>query len=320
MAVVRLTIAYDGAPFAGWAAQPGLRTVQGEVEAALQRILGTPVSLTVAGRTDAGVHARGQSVGVRVPPRWEPRDLRRALNAVLPRDVWVAAAAEMRPEFHARYDATARRYSYYVGTDDGAHSPFRRRWEWAVGRPLARGELDASARALLGEHCFLAFAVRGTAPADDHHRCIVHEAAWRDRPGGLVFGERPDGVVLDVPEHARQDAPKGPCRRARPVEANNFGHQVEAPQDGMTYVAGGDGVVPAALQRGKEVEARIAGDRVRIDRQPRSSRIIGRGREDVPPGAEVPVQEAIPWFGEDLAQRSRASDEQRALQIRQGPP
>jgi tRNA pseudouridine38-40 synthase len=56
-----------------------------------------------------------------------------------------------------------------------------------VGRPLARDTLDAEGRALLGEHCFLAFAVRGTAPADDHHRCIVHEAAWRDRPGGLVF-------------------------------------------------------------------------------------------------------------------------------------
>ena len=105
-----------------------------------------------------------------------------------------------------------------------------------------------------------------------------------------------------------------------PVEANDLGQEVEASFDGTTYIAGGDGVVPAAEQGGKDVEARIAGHGVGIDRQPRSSRIIGFGREDVGPGAEVPVQEAIPWFGEDLAQRSRASDEQRALQIRQGPP
>jgi tRNA pseudouridine38-40 synthase len=126
-------------------------------------------------------------VGVRVPGKWRAQELRRALNAVLPPDVWVADAFEMCPEFHARFDATARRYSYYIGTDEGARSPFRRRWEWAVGRAPARDVLDASARALCGEHRFLAFAVRGTAPVGDHHRCIVSEAAWRDRPGGLVF-------------------------------------------------------------------------------------------------------------------------------------
>jgi len=113
--------------------------------------------------------------------------LRRALNAVLPSDVWVASAAEMKHEFHARYSALSRRYSYYVGTDDGAHSPFRGRYELAFGQPLDRGALDAAAARVEGEHCFQAFAVLGTAPAGYDHRCHVTRARWLDRPGGIVF-------------------------------------------------------------------------------------------------------------------------------------
>jgi tRNA pseudouridine38-40 synthase len=184
---VQLVLHYDGAEFAGWQRQPAQRTVQGVLEEALAQLCGSPVAALGAGRTDAGVHARGQAVGVRVPARWEGMPLRRALNAVLPRDVWVAAAHDMRSEFHARYDATARRYSYYVGTDDLAYSPFRRRWEWPVQHPLDRARLDQAASAIHGEHRFLAFAVRGTAPSNDEHRCTIHHAVWRDRPGGLVF-------------------------------------------------------------------------------------------------------------------------------------
>jgi tRNA pseudouridine38-40 synthase len=113
--------------------------------------------------------------------------VRRALNAILPDDVWVAAAHEMRPEFHARYSAVSRRYSYYVGTDDEARSPFRRQRELAVRQPLDRAKLDQCASMLEGEHCFRAFAVQGTAPAQDDHRCIVRTARWCDRPGGLYF-------------------------------------------------------------------------------------------------------------------------------------
>lgn len=186
---VQLVLHYDGAGFSGWQRQPDQRTVQAVVEQALERLCGAPVAALGSGRTDAGVHARGQSVGVRVPEKWQPSALRRALNAVLPADVWVAASHEMRPDFHARYSATARRYSYYVGTDDAARSPFRRRYEHAVDRPIDRGGLDAAASAMVGEHCFRAFAVQGTAPERDDHRCTVRESAWRDRPGGegLVF-------------------------------------------------------------------------------------------------------------------------------------
>ena len=184
---VQLVLHYDGAGFAGWQRQRDQRTVQGELEGALHRLCDAPVPVTGAGRTDAGVHARGQAAGVRVPDRWTPATLRRALNAVLPHEIWVASASEMRPEFHARFSAVARRYCYLVGTDDEALSPFRRRWELAVRHPLDRERLDASAAAAIGEHSFRAFAVRGTAPPGDDHRCAVHDARWSERRGGLTF-------------------------------------------------------------------------------------------------------------------------------------
>jgi tRNA pseudouridine38-40 synthase len=184
---VQLVLHYDGAGFHGWQQQPGMRTVQGVLEDALERLCGTHVAALGAGRTDAGVHSRGQAVGARVPRRWSPSELRRALNAVLPHDVWVAAAAEMRPEFHARYSAVSRRYAYHVGLDDDAESPFRRSREYAFRREVDAAALDAAATLVVGEHRFLAFAVRGTAPPADHHRCHVMGAAWERREGGVVF-------------------------------------------------------------------------------------------------------------------------------------
>lgn len=177
---VQLVLHYDGTDFSGWQRQPERRTVQGEVERALARLCAAPVPALGSGRTDAGVHARGQAVGVRVPERWTPTELRRALNAVLPPDCWVERAHAMRDEFHARYDAVARRYTYRVGVGDGARSPFRRRWEHAERRPLDREALQAAAALLPGEHAFRAFAVRGTAPEGDDHRCRVTQAEWRE--------------------------------------------------------------------------------------------------------------------------------------------
>ena len=212
---VQLVVQYDGAGFSGWQRQPAQRTVQGVIEEALERLCGAPVSALGSGRTDAGVHARGQAVGVIVPARWESAQLRRAMNAVLPSDVWVARATEMRPEFHARYSATARRYGYHVGTDDEAQSPFRRRFELAFPRALDRAALDAAATAVVGDHCFRAFAVQGTAPETDDHRCIVTTSRWADRPGGLLYTVQANrflhhmvrflvGTMLDIGSGRRQ--------------------------------------------------------------------------------------------------------------------
>jgi tRNA pseudouridine38-40 synthase len=184
---IQLILHYDGSGFAGWQRQPDQRTVQGELERGLGRLLAAPTTVIGAGRTDAGVHARGQAAGVAVPARWTPTELRRALNAVLPADCWVAAAHEMDTTFHARFSATARRYSYQVGTDEAARSPFRRRWEHQVLRPIDRDRLARATAQLVGEHRFVGFAVKGTAPAHDDHRCVVHHAAWVATPDGLRF-------------------------------------------------------------------------------------------------------------------------------------
>lgn len=184
---VQLVLQYDGSGFSGWQRQPTARTVQGVLEDAMARLTQMKVAVRGAGRTDAGVHALGQAADARVPERWTASELRRALNAVLPGDVRVVEVHEMRDHFNARKDAISRRYSYWIGTDVAAESPFRRRTEWGVSWPLDEGMLDQCAAAVTGDHSFRSFAVRGTAPPHDPHRCVVSFARWRERPGGLVF-------------------------------------------------------------------------------------------------------------------------------------
>lgn len=184
---LQIVLQYDGSRFAGWQRQPDERTVQGVIEEALERLCDGHIAVLGAGRTDAGVHAIGQVAGIRVPDRWTALEMRRALNAVLPDDVWIASAHAMRPEFHARFSAMSRAYRYLIGTDDEAASPFRRNRELAWKRQIDRQLLDRAANLVSGEHCFLGFAVRGTAPESDDHRCNVFESNWVERDGGLAF-------------------------------------------------------------------------------------------------------------------------------------
>jgi len=176
------TLHFDGTGFVGWQRQPAGRSVQAEFERVLERLFGARTPAHAAGRTDAGVHAEGLGVSFRAPDQWTSADLRRALNALLPRDCWAAAVAPMQPGFHARKSALTRRYRYDIGTDDAAASPFRRPFEWALVRPLDVGALRAAASLLHGEHDFRAFAVTG--PPRLHHSCRLAGAEWSERPGG----------------------------------------------------------------------------------------------------------------------------------------
>ena len=175
---------YDGARFAGWQRQPNARTVQAEFEAVLERLTGRRSAAVGAGRTDAGVHAVGQGVGFGASGRWteDSTGLRRALNALLPSDVWVEAVHPMQAGFHARNSATARRYRYVVGTDEASRSPFRRPYEWSLGRPLEAELLQPAAAALMGEHAFHGLAASGAASA--HYRCRVALSEWAPRTDG----------------------------------------------------------------------------------------------------------------------------------------
>jgi tRNA pseudouridine38-40 synthase len=177
-------VQYDGGQFVGWQRQPEGRTVQAEFEAVLERLTGRHTAATGAGRTDTGVHATGQGVGFIADERWsaDAPGLRRALNALLPPDIWVARVHPMTSRFHARRTATARRYRYEIGTDDASRSPFRRRFEWALGRSLEPVLLAESAATLPGEHDFRGLAAHGAAKPD--YRCHVVQAAWAARANG----------------------------------------------------------------------------------------------------------------------------------------
>jgi tRNA pseudouridine38-40 synthase len=162
---LRLDLAYDGSDFSGWAAQPGRRTVQAVLEDALGRVLRLPepARLTVAGRTDAGVHAAGQVAHLDVPATAWPGDAGRALRSlagVLPPDVRVRGLAPAPPGFNARFSALWRRYRYRVGDSPAAADPLRRHDTLWYPRPLDVDRMNAAASSLLGEHDFAAFCRR----------------------------------------------------------------------------------------------------------------------------------------------------------------
>lgn len=160
MVRVRIDLGYDGTDFSGWATQPGRRTVQATVEAAVGRVLRHDVSLAVAGRTDAGVHATGQVAHADLPARvWAgaPDRLVRRLAGVLPGDIRIGAMQPAPDGFDARFAALWRRYRYRICDDDAGPSPLQRRRTLHWRRPVNVGLMQQAATELLGEHDFAAF-------------------------------------------------------------------------------------------------------------------------------------------------------------------
>jgi tRNA pseudouridine38-40 synthase len=175
---LKLTVAYDGTAFRGWARQPGERTVEGAFAEALAQVYPSAGAPAVAGRTDTGVHALANVVSVDVeggPP--VPRAVE-ALNAVLPPDVAVMHADEAQPDFHARHSARSRSYRYRIWRLR-TRSPFEVNRSLWHPRPLDMQRLQASAAMLVGEHDFRAFT-----PTDTQHDVfvrVVEDARWHDR-------------------------------------------------------------------------------------------------------------------------------------------
>lgn len=183
MPTVRLEIEYDGSGFRGWARQPGLRTVQGELETALATVLREPVELTVAGRTDTGVHARGQVASFTVAAE-PPEDLMRRLNGIGPDDIAITAARVVADGFDARRDAKARTYRYRL-LARSAPSPFEQGKALWWAHRINREALDACAAALTGTHDFTAF----TPTQTDHVRFDrdILAASWESEGDILSF-------------------------------------------------------------------------------------------------------------------------------------
>lgn len=183
---LKLVLQYDGSQFFGWQIQKKERTVQGELQAALEKLTGAPRAVLGSGRTDRGVHARGQVAAVTVPERWTPEALKKSLNAVLAEDIWVSQVDAVHDGFQPRFDATARTYTYRVGTTSESMSPFLRRWCWPLGSPLAQAELNRAAAILVGTHSFEAFAKAGQP--ERGFICTIQSAEWSPWENvGLTF-------------------------------------------------------------------------------------------------------------------------------------
>jgi tRNA pseudouridine38-40 synthase len=181
---LKLTLEYDGSGFRGWAAQPGLRTVEQVVREALTSVFPRWASLSVAGRTDTGVHALGNVAGIEVDGGPRIERAAEALNSVLPDDVAVVDVREAAKDFHARHSAVSRSYRYRIWRPR-TRSAFEHRRSWWLSKPLDLDALNGSASILIGEHDFRAFT-----PTETQHEVFsrnVLVAAWQNRGDVLEF-------------------------------------------------------------------------------------------------------------------------------------
>jgi tRNA pseudouridine38-40 synthase len=182
MANIRLLLEYDGTDYVGWQFQSNGRSVQEEVEKAIKQILQTDVRITGAGRTDSGVHARGQVANFLTECTLDLELFARSINAVLPHSIRIKEVAEVPIEFNARFDAKSRRYSYYISQEPTA---VHRYYCWQVFQKLDVELLRQCAKQIIGEHGFRSFC---KVAEDGHqHRCTVYAASWGNKDGLLVF-------------------------------------------------------------------------------------------------------------------------------------
>lgn len=180
----RLDFSYDGSDFSGYAVQPGLRTVQGELQEALSQVLGE-FRTHVAGRTDAGVHAHHQVVNVEAGRDVLTGILQRALNGMLGPEMAFESVTIAEPGFHARYHAIGRTYRYFV-LNRRWPDPFRARTTWHYRYPLDLDRLNAVAGHLMGEHQFASFCRKREGKSTRRH---VVAAEWRTVPDDIVMFE-----------------------------------------------------------------------------------------------------------------------------------
>lgn len=154
---IRITVAYDGTRYHGWQVQPGLATIQSELERVLSDIDNRPVQVAGSGRTDAGVHAKGQVAAFDLENRLPCPNLKKAMNRILPGDIRILEASEADPAFHPRFDAKSKTYEYRIWRAEVC-PPMRRLYTFHFPYPLDEAAMIAAAPLLEGEHDFSAFA------------------------------------------------------------------------------------------------------------------------------------------------------------------
>lgn len=181
MATIKLILEYDGTAYAGWQRQPSLLTIQEAVEKAILGVTQTPVSVVGAGRTDAGVHARGQVASFRIGRDMTPREWTRALNAHLPEDIVVRSAAVMPDSFHARHAARGKLYEYRI-LNRPEKPTIDRSYCWQIHHPLNEAAMQEAGVNLVGLHNFSSFQTQPTDNEDPFCRlqrlAIIREGEW----------------------------------------------------------------------------------------------------------------------------------------------
>lgn len=182
---LKLLIEYDGTDFFGWQRQSNGRTVQEEIEKCLKQITQEDASIVGAGRTDSGVHARGQVASFFSSTSLSLPEFQRSLNGVLPDDIVIASVEEVDESFSARYSAKEREYHYHISRKPVA---LDRKYCWLVQYPLNVENMNGVAKSFVGEHDFQAFCKSDSVV--DHHRCQVIESYWSVENSKLIYRVR----------------------------------------------------------------------------------------------------------------------------------
>ncbi|HMP05749.1 MAG TPA: tRNA pseudouridine(38-40) synthase TruA [Lacipirellulaceae bacterium] len=216
----KLTVAYDGTEFSGWQFQPGRRTVQDELQRAWQEITGERVHAAAAGRTDAGVHALGQTAGIESATRLDPPALLLALNAKLPADVAVRAVELAPDRFHATADARSKRYRYVI-YNDRRRPVFARRYAWHIPTPLDVAAMHEGAQHLVGTHDFACFQTAGSERTSTVRTIFAASVASAISAPGSARGSSSPGSTMHDPR-AEPGADEEAALIAIEVEGDGF--------------------------------------------------------------------------------------------------
>jgi tRNA pseudouridine38-40 synthase len=179
---IKLTIEYDGTDFVGWQRQPNGRTVQEEIESAILRITQEQTQIVGAGRTDSGVHARGQVANFFTSSTMTEKEFHRALNGVLPEDIVIHSVESVAEQFSARHSANEREYQYFISTNLTA---IGRKYCWQLGYTLDVEKMNQVAQSILGIHDFQSFSKTDTEV--DHFRSQILESVWYEKENKLIY-------------------------------------------------------------------------------------------------------------------------------------
>ena len=193
MATFKLVVEYDGTAYHGWQRQKADRTIQGEIEQALKIMTGKSVSLAGSGRTDAGVHAMGQTASFRSDAGLGPDIYLKGLNSLLPNDILIRACESVDPEFHARYDVRSKMYQYRILNRD-MPSVMERHYVWHIRRGLDVAAMQKAASCFVGEHDFKAFEGTGS-PRSSTMRHVMRSEVKQTKDGHILFDIEADGFL-----------------------------------------------------------------------------------------------------------------------------